>query len=119
MDRTRVVIMGAAGRDFHDFGVVFRAGRSTEVVAFTAAQIPGIADRRYPPGLAGPLYDHGIPLLPENEFEEPDPQPVLRFVNAAGEREALAAFERTMAARRMRISTDACRRPRQAVTAPP
>jgi predicted GTPase len=48
MDRRRVVIMGAAGRDFHDFNVVFRDDPNVEVVAFTATQIPGIADRRYP-----------------------------------------------------------------------
>jgi predicted GTPase len=68
MDRKRVVIMGAAGRDFHDFNVVFRADPTTEVVAFTAAQIPGIAGRRYPAGLAGPLYQDGIAILPEEEL---------------------------------------------------
>ena len=69
MDRRRVVIMGAAGRDFHDFNVVFRKDPQREVVAFTAAQIPGIADRRYPPELAGPLYPEGIPILPEADLE--------------------------------------------------
>ncbi len=69
MDRRRVVIMGAAGRDFHDFNVVYRTDPSTEVVAFTAAQIPGIADRRYPPELAGPLYPTGIPILAEAGLE--------------------------------------------------
>ena len=54
MDRKRVVIMGAAGRDFHDFNVVYRNDPDTEVVAFTATQIPGIANRRYPAELAGP-----------------------------------------------------------------
>jgi len=52
----RVVIMGAGGRDFHDFNTVFRTDESVRVVAFTAAQIPGIEDRVYPPVLAGPLY---------------------------------------------------------------
>jgi len=61
----RVVIMGAGGRDFHDFNVVFRDDHRTRVVAFTAAQIPGIDDRRYPPGLAGPRYPDGIPIVPE------------------------------------------------------
>jgi predicted GTPase len=53
MSRRRVVILGAGGRDFHDFNVVLRHDPDIEVVAFTAAQIPGIADRRYPPALAG------------------------------------------------------------------
>ncbi len=69
MDRMRVVIMGAAGRDFHDFNVVYRNDPAVEVVAFTATQIPGIADRRYPSGLAGPLYEQGIPIVPERELE--------------------------------------------------
>ena len=58
-----VVIMGAGGRDFHDFNTVFR-GDDHRVVAFTAAQIPGIADRTYPPSLAGPRYPDGIPIAP-------------------------------------------------------
>ena len=69
MERERVLIMGAAGRDFHDFNVVFRADPTVEVVAFTATQIPGIAGRRYPPELAGPGYPDGIPILPEAELE--------------------------------------------------
>jgi predicted GTPase len=69
MDRKRVVIMGAAGRDFHDFNVVYRDDPSTEVVAFTATQIPGIADRWYPAELAGPLYPAGIPIIAEDELE--------------------------------------------------
>ena len=67
--RRRVVIMGAAGRDFHDFNVVFRDDPGSEVVAFTATQIPGIAGRRYPPELAGPAYPAGIPIVPEAELE--------------------------------------------------
>jgi predicted GTPase len=70
MDRERVVIMGAAGRDFHDFNVVYREDSSVEVVAFTATQIPGIADRIYPAELAGPLYPAGIPIRPEDELEQ-------------------------------------------------
>ena len=70
MDRERVVIMGAAGRDFHDFNVVFRDDLAVEVVAFTATQIPGIANRTYPPELAGPLYPRGIPIRPEEELEQ-------------------------------------------------
>jgi predicted GTPase len=61
--------MGAGGREFHDFSVVFRDDPRTRVVAFTAAQIPGIADRRYPPSLAGPSYPEGIPVHPESELE--------------------------------------------------
>lgn len=65
----RVVIMGAAGRDFHNFNVVYRDDRSVEVIAFTATQIPFIDDRRYPPDLAGPGYPDGIPIHPEEELE--------------------------------------------------
>jgi predicted GTPase len=64
----RVIVMGAGGRDFHDFNVVFRDDPDSRVVAFTAAQIPGIAGRRYPPSLAGPLYPEGIPILAEEEL---------------------------------------------------
>jgi len=70
VERTKVVIMGAAGRDFHDFNVVYRDDPGTEVVAFTATQIPGIDDRRYPAELAGELYPEGIPIVPEEELEE-------------------------------------------------
>jgi predicted GTPase len=70
MDRIRVVIMGAAGRDFHDFNVVYRTDASVEVVAFTAAtQIPGIAGRRYPRELAGSLYPDGIQIVAETDLE--------------------------------------------------
>ncbi len=57
--RRRMMIMGAGGRDFHDFNVVFRGDLAVEVVAITATQIPGIDDRIYPPSLAGPLYRPG------------------------------------------------------------
>jgi predicted GTPase len=68
-DVRRAIVMGAGGRDFHDFNVVFRDDPETRVVAFTAAQIPGIAGRRYPASLAGPLYPDGIPIRPEEELE--------------------------------------------------
>jgi predicted GTPase len=61
--------MGAAGRDFHDFNVAYRDDPGVEVVAFTAAQIPGIARRRYPPALAGALYPEGIPIAEEADLE--------------------------------------------------
>ena len=67
--RTRVVILGAAGRDFHDFNVVFRDDPSHEVVAFTATQIPDIEGRRYPAEIAGPLYPEGIPIVAESELD--------------------------------------------------
>jgi predicted GTPase len=67
---TNVVIMGAGGRDFHDFNVVFRDDPGARVVAFTSAQIPGIDRRVYPPSLAGPLYPEGIPIRPERELAE-------------------------------------------------
>jgi predicted GTPase len=66
----RVLILGAAGRDFHNFNVVFRNNPEFHVVAFTATQIPDIAGRRYPAELAGDLYPDGIPILEENRMEE-------------------------------------------------
>lgn len=66
----RVVIMGAAGRDFHNFNVVYKANTQCQVVAFTAAQIPGISARRYPPILAGQLYPDGIPIFEEARLAE-------------------------------------------------
>jgi len=63
------VIVGAAGRDFHNFNVVYRGREDVEVVAFTATQIPNIEGRIYPPELAGPGYEEGIPILPEAELE--------------------------------------------------
>ncbi len=70
MIRTRVIIMGAAGRDFHNFNCFFRDNEAYEVVAFTATQIPNIEGRRYPPALAGSLYPDGIPILPEEELPD-------------------------------------------------
>ena len=64
----RVIIIGAAGRDFHNFNMVFRNSPDHEVVAFTAAQIPGIEGRTYPPSLAGPKYPKGIPIYSEKEL---------------------------------------------------
>jgi predicted GTPase len=69
-NRERILIMGAAGRDFHTFNVCFRDNPEYEVVAFTAAQIPGIEDRRYPPSLSGGCYPNGIPIYPEEKLEE-------------------------------------------------
>ena len=65
----RVVLLGAAGRDFHNFNVVYRDDPASAVVAFTATQIPGIAHRRYPPALAGPRYPGGIPIEDEADLE--------------------------------------------------
>jgi predicted GTPase len=62
--REHVLILGAAGRDFHTFNVCFRDDPNYEVVAFTAAQIPGIESRRYPASLSGPNYPNGIPIFP-------------------------------------------------------
>lgn len=69
-DPERVVIMGAAGRDFHVFLTRFRDDADVHVVAFTATQIPGIDDRTFPPDLAGPLYPEGIPIVPESELPD-------------------------------------------------
>ncbi|MDQ1348791.1 MAG: GTPase, partial [Acidobacteriota bacterium] len=69
MRRRRVLILGAAGRDFHNFNVLFRDREEFEVVGFTAAQIPDIAGRTYPPVLAGGLYPKGIPIVAEQELE--------------------------------------------------
>jgi predicted GTPase len=68
MDPIRVIIMGAAGRDFHNFNTCFRQNPDRRVVAFTATQIPNIEGRVYPPQLAGPLYPEGIPIYPESEL---------------------------------------------------
>jgi predicted GTPase len=68
MDRIRTLILGAAGRDFHNFNVVYRDDVRYEVVGFTATQIPNISGRTYPPDLAGPLYPSGVPIFPEDEL---------------------------------------------------
>src|ERR687897_3300904 len=69
MDPTRLLIAGAAGRDFHNFNVVYRGRGDVEVVAFTATQIPNIDGRVYPSELAGDAYPDGIPILPESRLE--------------------------------------------------
>jgi predicted GTPase len=69
-DRRRVVILGAGGRDFHVFNTRYRHDHTVEVVAFTAAQIPHIEDRRYPAVLSGALYPQGIEIRPEEDLEE-------------------------------------------------
>jgi predicted GTPase len=68
--RRRVLIMGAAGRDFHNFNVCFRHSRRHAVCAFTACQIPNIAGRTYQPELAGALYPNGIPIFDESQLPE-------------------------------------------------
>src|SRR6266550_978596 len=70
MSRTRVLIAGAAGRDFHNFNLLYRDRPDVDVVAFTATQIPNIDGRVYPAELAGSLYPEGIPVLPESELEQ-------------------------------------------------
>jgi predicted GTPase len=69
MTKIRTIIMGAAGRDFHNFNTFYRENDQYEVVAFTATQIPNIDDRKYPAALAGALYPSGIPILPESQLE--------------------------------------------------
>ena len=68
--RTRIAILGAAGRDFHNFNVAYRNDPTVEIVAFTATQIPGIEGRRYPPALSGALYPEGITILSEQVLDE-------------------------------------------------
>ena len=70
MNRTRVLIMGAAGRDFHNFNVIYRNDPQSKVVAFTATQIPNIEGRLYPPELSGELYPDGIPILDEVDLSQ-------------------------------------------------
>jgi predicted GTPase len=70
MQRVKTIIMGAAGRDFHNFNTVYRDNQQYEVVAFTATQIPNIEGRKYPASLAGRLYPKGIPIVAESELEK-------------------------------------------------
>ena len=65
-----VIIMGAAGRDFHNFNIYFKDNPRYEVIAFTAAQIPTIDERRYPPELSGKLYPEGVPIHPEDNLTD-------------------------------------------------
>ena len=85
--RRKILIVGAAGRDFHNFNVHYRGDPRYEVVAFTATQIPGIDDRRYPPELAGALYPKGIPINPEDDLES--------IVSAHGVDEVVFAYSDT------------------------
>ena len=70
MNRKNVIIIGAAGRDFHNFNVYYRNNGNYRVVAFTASQIPNIDDRRYPTELAGKMYPEGIPIYPQGQLAE-------------------------------------------------
>ena len=70
MAKRKIVIMGAAGRDFHNFNVYYRDNENYEVIAFTATQIPDIAGRKYPSELAGKLYPNGIQILPEAQLAD-------------------------------------------------
>ena len=70
MERKKILIMGAAGRDFHNFNVFFREKEEYEVVAFTATQIPNIDGRKYPAELAGKYYPNGIDIYPEDDLVE-------------------------------------------------
>ena len=70
MPRTRILILGAAGKDFHVFNTLYRENEGVEVVGFTAQQIPHIEDRLYPPSISGDLYPEGIPIFPEDELDE-------------------------------------------------
>jgi predicted GTPase len=70
MSKKRIVIMGAAGRDFHNFNMLYRRNEDVEVVAFTATQIPDIEGRKYPTDCAGELYPDGIPILAEEELPD-------------------------------------------------
>lgn len=122
MPRTRVLIMGAAGRDFHNFNTVFRRSRRHQVIAFTATQIPNIDGRKYPAKLAGALYPKGIPIVSEQEL----PRLIVRYqvqevvfsysdvsnqyvmeraalVNACGARFVLLGADETMLAARVPV----------------
>jgi len=70
MARIKTIIMGAAGRDFHNFNVFFKDNEKYEILAFTATQIPDIAGRKYPPELSGKLYPKGIPIYPEEKITD-------------------------------------------------
>ena len=80
----KVIVMGAGGRDFHNFNVAFRGDPRYHVVAFTAAQVPGIDHRLYPASLAGPGYPDGIPIHAEDELPE--------LIRAEGVHEVVLAY---------------------------
>ena len=92
MRTERVLIMGAAGRDFHDFNVVYRGEPGVEVVAFTATQIPGIADRRYPPELAGERYPAGVPAVQYAQTQHHSGAVVRCESKSGGYRECYSGF---------------------------
>ena len=98
MKRTRVVIAGAGGRDFHNFNLCYRGDAAAEVVAFTAAQIPGIEGRRYPPSLAGALYPQGIPIVAESELESLAPQRVVFAYSDVSHAQVMHLASRALAA---------------------
>jgi len=68
--RKKIILLGAGGREFHNFNICFRNNPNYEVVGFTATQIPYIENRIYPPQLSGPLYKNGIPISPEKKLSE-------------------------------------------------
>jgi len=70
MSQRKVIIVGAAGRDFHNFNTFYRGNPAYKVVAFTATQIPGIADKKYPASLAGDLYPDGIPSTSKTNLKD-------------------------------------------------
>ena len=70
VNKINTIIIGAAGRDFHNFNVLYRDNDRYNVVAFTAAQIPNISGRKYPAALAGKLYPSGIPIFEESRLED-------------------------------------------------
>ena len=70
MTQRKIIIIGAAGRDFHNFNTFYRDNPAYKVVAFTAAQIPDIAGRKYPAALAGSLYPEGIPIFAQDDLEK-------------------------------------------------
>src|SRR5215469_9235172 len=70
MTQRKIIIIGAAGRDFHNFNTAYRDNPAYKVVAFTAAQIPDIAGRKYPASLAGSLYPEGIPIYAQDDLEK-------------------------------------------------
>jgi len=98
MKPTRVVIAGAAGRDFHNFNLCYRRDASAQVVAFTAAQIPGIEGRRYPAALAGALYPEGIPIVAESELERLAPERVVFAYSDVSHAEVMHLASRALAA---------------------
>ena len=69
-NRIRTLIMGAAGRDFHNFLTYFKDNETYEVIAYTATQIPGIEGRQFPGSMSGSLYPEGIPILDENDLSQ-------------------------------------------------